>query len=166
VELLPKKVKNGGWILPHSAKNLLYYPLTVNLRDKFFPLTSPQIALNPTNVLKKHPQPPPVPELSLTGLVQVGRDPEANRYKRVKEEEERLRASMRRDSKQKRVKERSSKHGLTSGYLEGGAGEDDDSDDEEGVSLAAIKNRYKGKKGENKLLASLSRRSAQTTFMR
>jgi RNA polymerase-associated protein LEO1 len=98
--------------------------------------------------------------------VQVGRDPEANRYKRVKEEEERLRASMRRDSKQKRVKERSSKHGLTSGYLEGGAGEDDDSDDEEGVSLAAIKNRYKGKKGENKLLASLSRRSAPTTFMR
>ncbi len=76
-------------------------------------------------------------------ISQVGRDPEANRYKRVKEEEERLRAAMRRDSKQRRVKERSTKHGLSSGYLEGAG----DSDDEGGVSLAAIKNRYKGKKG-------------------
>ena len=39
-------------------------------------------------------------------ISQVGNDPEAGRYKRVKEEEERLRADMRRDSKIKRVKER------------------------------------------------------------
>ena len=70
-----------------------------------------------------------------------------NRYKRVKEEEERLRAAMRRDSKVKRIKERSTRHGLSSGYLEGGGGEED-SDEEEGVSLNALKNRYKQKKGE------------------
>ena len=70
-------------------------------------------------------------------ISQVGRDPEANRYKRVKEEEERLRSEMRRDSKIKRVKERAINSRLSSGYLEGGDSE------EEGVSLAAIKNKYK-----------------------
>ena len=60
----------------------------------------------------------------------------------MKEEEERLRASMRRESKVKRIKERSTKHGLSSGYLEGG---EDDSDEEEGLN--ALKNRYKQKKG-------------------
>merc|ERR1712025_254262 len=67
-------------------------------------------------------------------ISQVGRDPEANRYKRVKEEEERLRADMRRDSKIKRVKERGAHRSLSGGYLEGG------DSDEEGVSLAALKN--------------------------
>ena len=52
-------------------------------------------------------------------ISQVGRDPEANRYKRVKEEEERLRADMRRDSKIKRTKERATGSRLSAGYLEG-----------------------------------------------
>ena len=79
-------------------------------------------------------------------ISQVGNDPEAGRYKRVKEEEERLRADMRRDSKIKRVKERAMGNRLSSGYLEGG-----DSDNEEGISLAAIKNKYKrNKRGGNK----------------
>lgn len=82
-------------------------------------------------------------------ISQVGRDPEANRYKRVKEEEERLRASMRRESKVKRIKERSTKHGLSSGYLEGG---EDDSDEEEGLN--ALKNRYKQKKGGDRPIYS------------
>merc|ERR1711983_737748 len=69
-----------------------------------------------------------------------GRDPEANRYKRVKEEEERLRADMRRDSKIKRVKERALHNRLSSGYLEGG-----DSDNDESISLSAIKNKNKKK---------------------
>ncbi len=79
-------------------------------------------------------------------ISQVGRDPEANRYKRVKEEEERLRADVRRDSKMKRIKERAQSSRLSSGYLEGG-----DSDNEDGaISLAAIKNKYKrNKRGGN-----------------
>ena len=72
---------------------------------------------------------------------QVGNDPEAGRYKRVKEEEERLRSDLRKESMVKRVKERGQSSRLSSGYLEGG-----DSDDEGGVSLAAIKNKYKKKK--------------------
>lgn len=81
-------------------------------------------------------------------ISQVGRDPEANRYKRVKEEEERLRADMRRDSKMKRVRERAQSSRMTSGYLEEEGG---DSDQEDGISLAAIKNKYKkNKKGADK----------------
>merc|ERR1712077_54536 len=72
----------------------------------------------------------------------VGRDPEAGRFKRVKEEEE-LRMDLRRDSMKKRVKERATANRLSQGYLEGG-----DSDDEGGVSLNALKNKYK--KGSNK----------------
>merc|ERR1739844_38438 len=74
-------------------------------------------------------------------ISQVGHDPEAGRYKRVKEEEERLRSDLRKESMVKRVKERGQHSRLSSGYLEGG-----DSDDEGGVSLAAIKNKYKKKK--------------------
>ena len=72
---------------------------------------------------------------------QVGHDPEAGRYKRVKEEEERLRSDLRKESMVKRTKERGQHSRLSSGYLEGG-----DSDDEGGVSIAAIKNKYKKKK--------------------
>ena len=77
-------------------------------------------------------------------ISQVGHDPEANRYKRVKEEEERLRADLRKDSKIKRVKERGAHRSLSGGYLEGG------DSDEEGVSLAALKNKYKKNKGGRK----------------
>lgn len=93
-------------------------------------------------------------------ISQVGRDPEANRYKRVKEEEERLRADMRRDSKINRVKERAQKGRLTSGYLEGG-----DSDNEESISLAAIKNKYKRNKRGGKIKAVFSSMNACIDFM-
>lgn len=59
------------------------------------------------------------------------------RYKRVKEEEERLRADLRRDSMVNRKKERAAGRNLSKGYLEGG------DSDEDGVSLAQIKNKYK-----------------------
>ena len=66
----------------------------------------------------------------------------SNRYKRVKEEEEKLRADMRKDSKVKRMREKVTGRGLTTGYLEGG------DSDEEDISIAAIKNKYKkNKKG-------------------
>jgi len=54
---------------------------------------------------------------------------------------------MRRDSKQRRVRDSATRRGISSGYLEGNS---DDEDEEGGVSLAAIKNRFKkgAKKGE------------------
>ncbi|XP_040563641.1 uncharacterized protein Atu [Lepeophtheirus salmonis] len=73
----------------------------------------------------------------------VGKNPEMNRWQRMKEEEERLRASLRRDNKQRRVKERSTSKGLSGGFLEDGS-------DEEGVSLSAIKNKYKKGRKDNK----------------
>ena len=57
----------------------------------------------------------------------------------LQKEEERLRASMRRESQQRRVREKANQRGLTSNYLEG----DYDDDDEEAISIAAIKNRFK-----------------------
>ncbi len=62
------------------------------------------------------------------------------RFKRVKEEEEKLRADMRRDSKVKRLREKVTNRGLSAGYLEGA------DSDEEDISIAAIKNKYKKNK--------------------
>ena len=80
-------------------------------------------------------------------ISQVGRDPTVGRYSRLKEEEERLRADLRRNSQAKRVREKASSRGLSRGYLEGG-----DSDEEED-SINAIKNKYKkgasGGRGES-----------------
>ena len=100
---------------PHSTESFTHQKLTRNMADRSNKAAGIKV------------------------ISQVGRDPELNRYKRVKEEEERLRAAMRRDSKQKRIRERAGQRGLNAGHLEG-----DYSDDEDGtVSLAAIKNKYK-----------------------
>lgn len=50
---------------------------------------------------------------------------------------------MRRESKQKRVKEKASNRGLSANYLEP---DNYDEDDEGTISLAAIKNKFKKKK--------------------
>lgn len=55
-------------------------------------------------------------------------------------EEEKLRASVRRESKQKRVRERGAGRGLSTSYLEP---DQEGSDDEGGISLSAIKSKYK-----------------------
>ena len=68
----------------------------------------------------------------------VGHDPEANRHEMIKKEEDKLRASVRRETKQRRVREKTSNRGLSSAYLD-----DDYSDDENAISIAAIKNKYK-----------------------
>lgn len=53
---------------------------------------------------------------------------------------------MRRESKQKRVRERGATRGLSANYLE--PDHEDGSDDENAISLAAIKKKYKqGAKG-------------------
>ncbi|GAB6031915.1 hypothetical protein CHUAL_010306 [Chamberlinius hualienensis] len=75
-------------------------------------------------------------------LPNVGKDPEAHRSEMIKKEEERLRASIRRESKQRRMRERAMSRGLSASYLEGDR-YDDDEDDDDGVSLAAIKNKFK-----------------------
>jgi len=82
-------------------------------------------------------------------ISQIGEDPDANRYARVKKEEERLRMDLRRESLVKRTKEGASKRNLSTGYLEGG-----DSDDEGAVSLAAIKNKYKKNKNKKQTYSS------------
>lgn len=68
-----------------------------------------------------------------------GHDPESQRTEMIKKEDERLRASMKRESQKRRVRERTHTKGLSSGYIEGY----DDEEEEEGISLAAIKNKYK-----------------------
>merc|ERR1739844_622667 len=70
-------------------------------------------------------------------ISQVGLNPEIGKNKRVQEEEQRLRADLRRDSMVNRKKERATGRGLSKGYLEGG------DSDEDGVSLAKIKSKYK-----------------------
>ncbi|XP_077483926.1 another transcription unit [Amblyomma americanum] len=69
-------------------------------------------------------------------LPQVGQDPEAHRSEMIKKEEDRLRASIRRENKQRRMREKSHSRGLSSSYLE--ADEDDAA-----ISLSAIKNKYR-----------------------
>ena len=71
----------------------------------------------------------------------------------MKEEEERLRADLRRDSMVNRKKERATGRNLSKGYLEGG------DSDEDGVSLAQIKNKYKkgsGSKASGKIIICLT----------
>jgi len=61
----------------------------------------------------------------------------------LQKEEERLRASMRRESKQKRIRERTATgRGLSGSYLEPDR-RYEDSEDEGTISLAAIKKQYK-----------------------
>ncbi|CAG2183258.1 unnamed protein product [Oppiella nova] len=73
-------------------------------------------------------------------LPNVGKDPEAHRTEMIKKEEDRLKASIRRENKQRRARERSLVRGPTASYLEPDGDEDDD---EEGISIARIKDRFK-----------------------
>lgn len=71
-------------------------------------------------------------------LSSVGANPEAHRDVLIKKEEGKLRASVRRENKQRRVRERASAKGLSNSYLD-----DEYSDEDNSISIAAIKNRYK-----------------------
>ncbi|KAJ7311416.1 hypothetical protein JRQ81_007054 [Phrynocephalus forsythii] len=76
-------------------------------------------------------------------LPMAGRDPESQRTEMIKKEEERLRASIRRESQQRRMREKQHQRGLSASYLEPDRYEEEE-EGEEAISLAAIKNRYKG----------------------
>ncbi|XP_018431547.1 PREDICTED: RNA polymerase-associated protein LEO1 isoform X2 [Nanorana parkeri] len=80
-------------------------------------------------------------------LPMAGRDPESQRNEMIKKEEERLRASIRRESQQRRTKEKQHQRGLSANYLEPDR-YDDEEEGDESISLAAIKNRYKGGREE------------------
>lgn len=66
-------------------------------------------------------------------------DPEADRSEKIKKEEDRLKASIRRENKVRRMRERAHSSGLTSRFVEGDYEEDEDG----GVSISAIKNQFK-----------------------
>jgi len=57
----------------------------------------------------------------------------------TQKEDERLRASIRRESQQRRMRERANQRGMSTSYLEGNY----DNDDDNAVSISAIKKRYK-----------------------
>lgn len=66
-------------------------------------------------------------------------DPETQRLSLMKKEDERMRAQNRRESQQRRMREKNSTKGLTSSFMEQDMDDEEDFDD----SLAAIKNKFK-----------------------
>jgi RNA polymerase-associated protein LEO1 len=71
-------------------------------------------------------------------LSEVGLDPESSRASLIRKEEERMRATMRREAQQRKAKERQYRTGLSHGFLE-----DRDDFDDDPESLSAIKRSYK-----------------------
>ncbi|CAG5121753.1 unnamed protein product, partial [Candidula unifasciata] len=105
---------------PHSTESFTHRKMTMSLADRSTKTQKVKI-------------------LPMTGL-----DPEANRSEMIKKEEEKLRASIRRESQQKRTREKSHGRGLTASYLEGR--DEDEEEDDESFSISAIKNKYKQNK--------------------
>jgi RNA polymerase-associated protein LEO1 len=81
-------------------------------------------------------------------LTQVGFDPDADRYTKLKEEEEKLRQAIRAKPTVKPKRSRESGANANASYRD----HDEGSDDEGGISIAAIKNKYK--KGNQKQSAA------------
>lgn len=101
---------------PHSTDSFTHRKMTLSLADKS---------------QKTH---------KIRVLPTVGKDPEAHRSEMIKKEEDRLKASIRRENKIRRTRERAHQRGPSASYLEG----DYDEEDEDGaISLSAIKNSYK-----------------------
>lgn len=93
--------------------------------------THRKITLSPADRLQK--------TQGIKVISQVGLNPEAHREQMMKMEEDKLRASTRREGKQRRVRKVATDGrgcGLSASYL-------DDDDNENVISLSAIKNRYK-----------------------
>jgi RNA polymerase-associated protein LEO1 len=78
-------------------------------------------------------------------LTEIKKNPEHNRQELIKKEEEKLKAASRRQNQQRRIREKSHTKGLTANYLEDKYNSDDD--DNAGISLSAIKNKFKSRNG-------------------
>lgn len=103
---------------PHSTESFTHKKMTMSLADRSQKTSGIKI------------------------LTQVGHDPDADRLFNLKKEEEKLRQAMRQktaQSKPKRSRDAAANSGLA--YREDG---EHDSDDEGAISIAAIKNKYKG----------------------
>ncbi|MEL7308603.1 MAG: RNA polymerase-associated LEO1 family protein, partial [Pseudomonadota bacterium] len=72
----------------------------------------------------------------------VGKDPEANRTQLIKKEEEKLRASLRRENESRRRRERDTRRALSENFLE----QETNEDDENTISVSAIKESVKKKR--------------------
>lgn len=105
---------------PHSTESFTHKKMTMSLADRS----------NKTSGIKI--------------LTQVGHDPTANRLVNLKKEEEKLRAAVRAQNRPKPAK-KSTKSG-DSGGANSSYVHDDGSDDENAISLSAIKNKYKADK--------------------
>merc|ERR1712226_1777257 len=77
-------------------------------------------------------------------LPMAGKDPESLRNEMLKKEDEKLKASLRRDAQQRRIKERQQARGLNKSYLDGTVSDDDEHGNS--FSVRNIKNQY-GKSG-------------------
>lgn len=103
---------------PHSTESFTHKKMTMSLADRSQKTSGIKI------------------------LTQVGHDPDADRLFQLKKEEEVLRQAMRQktaQSKPKRSRDPAANSGMA--YREDG---DHESDDEGAISIAAIKNKYKG----------------------
>lgn len=102
---------------PHSTDSFTHRKMTLSLADKS---------------QKTH---------KIRVLPNVGKDPEAHRSEMIKKEEDRLKASIRRENKARRTRERSHHRGPSASYLE--PDQYDEEDEDGGISLSAIKNNAK-----------------------
>ena len=103
---------------PHSTDSMTHRKMTMSLVDR-------------TSKTKK-----------VKILTEIKKNPENNRNELMKKEEEKLKAASRRQNQQRRMREKSHSKGLTANYLEDKYHSDED---EGGISLSAIKNKFKSK---------------------
>lgn len=85
-------------------------------------------------------------------LPSVGIDPDAHRSEMIKKEEDRLKASIRKENQTRRLKDRvyTGRTGINSSFLE------DNDEDDESISIAKIKNQYKSGGGQSQSAAVYS----------
>lgn len=105
---------------PHSTDSMTHRKMTMSIVDR-------------TSKLKK-----------VKILTEIKKNPENNRNELMKKEEEKLKAASRRQNQQRRIREKSHTKGLSTNYLEDKY--DSDDGDTGGVSLSAIKNKFKSRK--------------------
>lgn len=74
-------------------------------------------------------------------ITEINKNPEYNRMEMLKKEEEKLKAAARRRNQQRRMREKANQKGLSANYLEDRYSDDDDN----GISLSAIKNKFKNR---------------------